>query len=309
MATYNDPYARSYGGQTQPYSHDNFNPYENRAPHETYDQGAYGPYVGGYRDEPFRPPDQLQGRSKETSTFDEDDANGPKRRLTKTSRTIRALKYDDDNLWTRGGRGRCIGRFCCCSLLIALFLVVSIILSLLLWIRPPSIDILNVGAPTTGSEIQFTNDGTLNINLAVNITVNNPNYFSVDFKQIKAQIFYPINNTAIGGGQENNIVFDAGKTTNFTFPFTIAYKASDDPTQAVLSDIAQKCGFGGGAKSNLVVDYKLTLGLRTLAVTVSPIISNQFSFACPLSQSDIEQILKNGGISGLPGLSGLVTGH
>ncbi|KZT26414.1 hypothetical protein NEOLEDRAFT_1113225 [Neolentinus lepideus HHB14362 ss-1] len=305
MATFRDPYARPYGVQAQAYpSGDNvtYNPYDNRAPHETYDQGGHGSYAGGYRDEPFQPPDQYQSNLKEESRYEDDGGSAPQRRLTKTSRTMRTLEYENDNLWIRGGRGRCIGRFCCCTLLMALFLVVSIILSLLLWIRPPSINMLGVGAPTSGSEIQFTNDGTLNINLAVNISVNNPNYFSVAFKEIKVQLFYPINNTAVGGGQENNIDFKEGSSTNFTFPLTISYNSSTDPSQAVIKDIASKCGFGGGSKSDLVVDYKLTLGLRVLAITISPVINNQLSFACPLSESDIEQILQNGGISGMSGL-------
>jgi len=61
-----------------------------------------------------------------------------------------------DNNCLQGGRGRCIGRFCCCAIMTIVFLIVSVVLSLALvwlfgchvffidvlqWIRPPSIAI------------------------------------------------------------------------------------------------------------------------------------------------------------------------
>ncbi|TFK55097.1 hypothetical protein OE88DRAFT_998042 [Heliocybe sulcata] len=286
MATYRDPYSRPYSGQAQAYpSGDNaaYNPYDNRAPHETYDQGGYGAYAGNYRDEPFQPPDQYPGNTKEESRFDDDTpGTEPKRRLTKTSRTLRTLKYDNDNLWTRSRAGEDDALAGSAAALYS-----------------------QRSSSSLASFCHFCfGFGHLALKClasahrAPGASVNNPNYFSVAFKEIKAQIFYPINNTPIGTGQENNIVFPGGSSRNITFPFTISYKSSSDPNQAVISDIASKCGFGGGSKSNLVVNAKLTLGLKVLAVTISPTISQDFSFACPLSESDIE----NGGLSGLSGL-------
>jgi hypothetical protein len=72
----------------------------------------------------------------------------------------------------------------------------------------------------------------------------------------------------------------------------------------VILDLATKCGIGGGTKTNINVNYKITvssssfefrkvinpvlqLGIRILLVTISPVISNQFNFPCPLQASDI----------------------
>lgn len=76
----------------------------------------------------------------------------------------------------QGGRGHCIGRFICCTLMIAIFMIVSIVLALALvsifvnpfsifthsscfqWIRPPSIVIGTAGltsAGTSGVRISF----------------------------------------------------------------------------------------------------------------------------------------------------------
>lgn len=75
------------------------------------------------------------------------------------------------------------------------------------------------------------------------------------------KIFYPINNTAVGGGSADNIVFGSRSQTNFTFPFTLSYNSTEDPNGAILSDLATKCGVGGGTRSNLNVDYKISVSV------------------------------------------------
>jgi hypothetical protein len=79
---------------------------------------------------------------------------------------------------------------------------------------------------------------------------------------VPTQIFYPINNTKLGNGNESNIDFHAHSQTNFTFPIIITYQTSLDPSNKILVDIATKCGFiGGGAKTQITVNYKITVGL------------------------------------------------
>ncbi|KAG6832325.1 hypothetical protein H0H87_001966 [Tephrocybe sp. NHM501043] len=142
----------------------------------------------------------------------------------------------------------------------------------------------NQGALWT--RIQLVDNG-ISINLGVNISVNNPNYFAVNFKEIKVDIIYPINDTQIGAGDSKDVVFNAHQLTNWTFPFTITYKTSNDPQGLIIQDLSSKCGVTG-TKSNLNVHYKLTLALRILFITVSPVISNSFDFPCPMDASQLE---------------------
>ncbi|KAF8892494.1 hypothetical protein BD779DRAFT_1670187 [Infundibulicybe gibba] len=315
--SYNDPY-------TDPYSHHQHVHYDeptadypaystNQPPHQTYDQGGPG-YDASV---PQRQPTQrshLAGASmhddspvaKESSGFDHRGLAAQtalQSRGKKTAKAMRDYRYEFRGpLWTKGGRGRCVGRFCCCTLLIAAFLFVSIILALALWIRPPSVTISDVSPiEQNGSTIQLKEQG-LTINLGVNISVKNPNYFSVDFTKIKAEIFYPINNTLVGGGSQSNIVFKSNAQTNITFPFTIDYDRTLDPNNQIIIDLAQKCGITGN-KSNLTVQYKITLGIRILIVTISPVISNSFTFMCPINPSDLQDFIKKTGLN-LGGLIG-----
>lgn len=72
------------------------------------------------------------------------------------------------------------------------------------------------------------------------------------------QLFYPIDNTPIGGGTSSNIVFPANTRTDWTFPFDVQYKTSRDPGGKVLSDLLNKCGPN---KQNLRINYKITASI------------------------------------------------
>ena len=110
-------------------------------------------------------------------------------------------------------------------------------------------------------------------------SVRNPNFFSVAFKSITANVSYPINNTQIGGGSQDNVVFASNSKTSFTFPFTIEYSQAKDPQGAILTDIATKCGFiPGSAKTQLSLGYSLTvrgvLGLGRMVTDKCIVASN-----------------------------------
>lgn len=227
------------------------------------------------------PPLSVAPVRKQYNGFDAGEFTPVTHRGRKSLSGLKGYRYDTKgNLWTKGSRARCVGRFACCTIMIAVLLIVSIVLSLALWIRPPSIEIGNVVTRnTTGS---LSSPDGLEINLSVDIGVNNPNYFSVDFKQLKVEIFYPPNDVPVGGGEANDIVFASGEHTNFTFPFQLSYRSADDPGSAVFIDLGEKCGIGGTTrKQDISVDYKLSLAIRILLITIKPVVRNTFTFTCP----------------------------
>ncbi|RDB21499.1 hypothetical protein Hypma_011707 [Hypsizygus marmoreus] len=323
---YRDPYAEQPGRlQSQPrYSESTpeYDPYSTLQPHQTYDQGGIGPsydtYGNGYRDEPqYYPPQREQshrttrGAPPPLGKVDSMDPSHSKEaaletavypavdtpREKRTARALRTYRYDHQGaLWTKGSRGRCVGRFCCCTLLIAVLLIVCIVLALALWIRPPNITIGDVKTVAKdGSTIQLVDNG-ISVNLGVNISVNNPNYFAVNFKQIKAEIFYPINNTKVGEGISKDVVFHSRSLTNWTFPFAINYRTTEDPGSMILQDLALKCGVTG-SKSDIKVNYEITLGLRILFIVISPVVKDSFNFACPIDPSDLDKLIKSTGLN------------
>jgi len=169
--------------------------------------------------------------------------------------------------------------------MITLFLIISIILSLALWVRPPNVTIAD---PVQNGTQSFTfQNGELAFNLGVNITVDNPNYFGVGLNKVELDLTYPINNYPVGGGVKQNINIRSNAQTNFTFPFSLNYNVSDSSGTTVLTDIVAKCS----ANQDLTVKYNLKLSLRIIIISISPTISNSFTFACPVDANELQKIL------------------
>lgn len=136
--------------------------------------------------------------------------------------------------------------------------------------------------------------------------------FGASFESIKAKAFYDAApDTQIGGGNLTDVSIPEHSTTTIHFPFTVTYSLAEDTNLAILKSIAQDCGFAStGTQQDLKFDYTVTLGLKVATVVISPSyvesssvssksaahscrdrFSSSTSFACPLSQSDIESIL------------------
>ncbi|KAJ7433978.1 hypothetical protein FB451DRAFT_304891 [Mycena latifolia] len=298
---------QQYGAGSYAYGqHDaasEFNPYTPREqPGRSYEH-AYGKDSEGYREDPVSEHEYplLRGGSQHrlTSSLYSEEFT-PILRGPKTASNLRKYRMEHQgDLWMKGGRARCCCRFFCCTFMILIFLVVTILLTIILWLRPPSLAFTDVGPPPSGPTVQTTSDG-ITLNLGVNISVNNPNFFGVSFKAITADIFYPLNKTAIGtpigNGTIKDVVLASNAQTNFTFPFSVDYSLSLDPNVKILADIAGRCGFLNDKETSLSVNYKITLRLQILFMTISPSISNAFSFACPLSADDVSGLLKNAGL-------------
>ncbi|KAG2111707.1 uncharacterized protein F5147DRAFT_686391 [Suillus discolor] len=292
MSQYRDPYSeQQQGSHNQQYGDAS---YDTRQPHQAYDQGGYDPHTTGeYRDDPngspqvaatsYAPAAQEMMNPYEQPNYAK--KNGGQSQDFKTWRGENTA-----GLWTRGSRVSCIGRFCCCTMMIAVFLIVSILLALLMWVRPPDAIVGNVGPSTTQNAVQL-NSGSIIVNLGVNLTVDNPNYFGVSFKSINVDAYYPINNTLVGTGQETDITFNSNSQTNFTFPFSLEFSTNMTSSTQILTDLATKCGVGGGAVQDITIDLDITVGLRVLFFVVYPVVSIPASFACPISASDISSLI------------------
>nr|XP_031857705.1 uncharacterized protein CI109_006865 [Kwoniella shandongensis]KAA5524777.1 hypothetical protein CI109_006865 [Kwoniella shandongensis] len=215
---------------------------------------------------------------------------GPPPRSTGILRMWR--KDERGKQWSRGGGVRTSLRLFCCTFTTAIILIVSIILSIVLYVRPPSIALNSVNL---GSQpVSLTSTG-MTVSFDLSISVQNPNWFDANFKEISATARYPGNNTnKFGGGTLYNVDFKGYTASTFDFPFTLNYTTALDPNRVILNDlIIEKCGITGGSVQDITVDYDLRLKLKVLGLTISPTISNSASFECPITSKDIESIIGN----------------
>ncbi|KAG1877942.1 hypothetical protein DFJ58DRAFT_753328 [Suillus subalutaceus] len=291
MSQYRDPYTeQQQGGYDQQYGDAPYNQYDTRQPHQAYDQGGYDPHtMGEYRDDPNTNPQVITpSYVPEVNPHEQSNFAKETGRQSQDFKTWR--RENTGGLWTKGSRVSCVGRFCCCTMMIAVFLVVSILLALLMWVRPPDAIVGTVAPSTTQNAVQL-NSGSITLNLGINITVDNPNYFSVSFKSIDANAYYPINNTLIGTGNESDITFNSNSETNFTFPFSVEFSTNMSSSTQILEDLATKCGVGGGAVEDITINLDITLGLRVLFFVVYPVLNIPASFACPITASEISSLI------------------
>ncbi|KAI0341664.1 hypothetical protein BDW22DRAFT_1429783 [Trametopsis cervina] len=302
--------ANTYPPQ-QPYAdNDNYYSYDNNTqPHQSYEQAGYNysePGFPAYKDEPG-----FNGASKERETVvpaaSADDFSSSTRALgPRSAKSLKRWRHEHQgNLWTAGGGVRCCGRFFCCTIMLFVFFLVGIVMSLLLWVKPPNIVIGDIQLSNATNAINFQDDGVA-VTLDVPISVNNPNYFSVNFQNIHADVVYPINNTKIGAGDLWNLKIGSNQQTNFSVPFMLNYTTSIDPNFAILGDIANHCGFGSSSGSSAItVNYAITLDFKIGVIPIKPTIRNSASFACPFSLTDIEGLLKQAGLN-IPGIGTLL---
>ncbi|WVQ74987.1 hypothetical protein IAR50_004595 [Cryptococcus sp. DSM 104548] len=304
---YNDPYARhqqqynaNYAGdntnyEQRPYRYQEENPYGEEPRYPTYSSDpTAGEYLNSstekvadqaYPQNTARAQPGRAGMARPTTSFAE---LGPPPRSTGILRVWR--KDERGKQWSRGGGVRTSLRFCCCTITTAIIMIISVVLA---YIRPPSVT-LNSATVESGS-VSANTDG-LSLKFDLNISVANPNWFDANFKKIEATVSYPGNNTNnFGGGTMNNVNFKG--YTDSTFVYTLA----NDPDKTILNDLISKCGILGTTTEDITVDYDLNLNLKILGLTVNPTISNSASFECPITESDIEDIIGSSGLSSLTG--------
>ncbi|KAI9288794.1 hypothetical protein BC943DRAFT_272343 [Umbelopsis sp. AD052] len=178
-------------------------------------------------------------------------------------------------------------RWCACGLLIiilALGITIGVLAALF---KQPQVSFNGITLSNSTQPIQLNGTG-FNFNFDLNIGVVNPNIESATFTSIKAVVYYPTAPTIpVGEGEKDNVHIGSQSITNITFPFQIEYDPAQSGSQAMMLDIFQKCGILGGAKSDLTVNYKVTVTINILGINISPTISESATFPCPFDSNDL----------------------
>lgn len=190
-------------------------------------------------------------------------------------------------------------RWICCSCLLIIIGLAIAVAVIAATFKMPQISMNGVDSQPGVPE--YVRNGTsFSFNFALKIGVVNDNILGATFEKITAEAYYPINNTPMGGGNLTNVVFPAHATTNLTFPFNIDYDPTLDSDQAILNDIASRCGLLGAPKEPIVVNYIVTLYLRIIFVTVRPpSIRKSASIDCPVQDGQLPSFAQNAIPSGI----------
>lgn len=158
------------------------------------------------------------------------------------------------------------------------------------YIRPPSVVVQNFQVDTNKVSVK---QGQFQANISLEVTVNNPNWFNADFKEISVDIRYPgVPNGQFGYGAVSKTNFRGYTRSTFPFPLMINYSLAQDPNQQIINDLNAKCGTTQGS---ITIDYTIRLWLKILGVSIKPNVASSQTITCPLTGADIQQVLSKGG--------------
>ncbi|CDZ97078.1 Immunoglobulin-like fold [Phaffia rhodozyma] len=195
-------------------------------------------------------------------------------------------KQDRGKILMRGGGLRFFGRCLACTLMFGIILLLSIVFSLAMFIKPPDIIVQSVKVGTPAY-----NGTALTVEFNVNLEVLNPNYFSASIKNVEALAYWPDVTNSVGEGSIKSVKFKSNTKTTFTVPFELIYESSTDTSKTIITDIINDCGFlSSSTKKDLTLDYTLDMSISVLSISVSPTIKNSVSFECPFTLAEIESL-------------------
>lgn len=197
-------------------------------------------------------------------------------------------------LWTKGGWRSYSCRFLFCSVMVLILTLSGVIMSLALFARPPRFVVSHIVPILDSQKLFSVNSTSLGVQFGANITVDNPNYFTIVLPSVITQLTYPINKTPIGLGSKADIVFHSNSRTEIFYPISILYEVSKDPAGLVINDIISRCDSNDRL---LEIDLEVTVSIKVLFITARPKILAHKSIACPVSGGDIRAILQGAQIS------------
>ncbi|KAG2180751.1 hypothetical protein INT44_003758 [Umbelopsis vinacea] len=293
-------YHQDYHQQQQP----SYYPYQPPQQHYYEDDYAMQPIPTTNHHDPYYSANNEYNASNASTPMPADDnayGYSDTKRLAPMPPQQSYFDKDDDDRDSRHERtccnwfccGCCCGccpmwlRWCACGLLIiilALGITIGVLAALF---KQPQVSFNGITLSNSTQPIQLNGTG-FNFNFDLNIGVVNPNIESATFTSIKAVVYYPTAPTIpVGEGEKDNVHIGSQSITNITFPFQIEYDPAQSGSQAMMLDIFQKCGILGGAKSDLTVNYKVTVTINILGINISPTISESATFPCPFDSNDL----------------------
>lgn len=224
-----------------------------------------------------------------------------------------AKRASGNSIWTKEDKQAFSSRSCPAKLcrivfgvlILAIIFIVSIILLIIMFLRPPNVAISGLGVPNQ-SAVTYQN-GAFAFNVSVDISVSNPNSISANIKKLTANAYDSADTSVVlGHGTVTNQKIQPNANTTVVFPFQIKYDQSQDSDLSIIRNIASDCGinlFGGSSGSgDLSFLFKIDVDIEALSISVPVNINRNISFPCPLSGSSLQGILS--GISSTFGGSG-----
>ena len=160
----------------------------------------------------------------------------------------------------------CWCMLCVCSSLLIILIVFIIIIGTFVL---PTMKLNNIqsgnppynitGGTFTGTGISGNlQDVTVLMNWILELEIDNPNYYGFSVDQLSINIYYATNNVLISQVPPFTVGVGPNSNTNQTVPVSVVLKLTGDQA-ATYMQIMNKCGYLGGTRSTLPLNYAITI--------------------------------------------------
>ncbi|WFC97344.1 hypothetical protein MYAM1_000054 [Malassezia yamatoensis] len=208
----------------------------------------------------------------------------------KSSRGI--WSYDDRRAFQRQPWWLKLLRILAFILLFGLIVALSVVMLIVLFIRPPNIGLQGLSLPNSASQIQIQQE-SFTVNASLNAVVSNPNYISAEINNLTA-IAYDSNAriTSIGNCSVPHRTIQAQSNTNVTVPCELNYNLQQDKNLTIIRDLINRCGLlQSSTKQSLQILLDTHLSIRVLAFHIPISVSPTVSVDCPITKQEVKQLL------------------
>ncbi|WFD41424.1 hypothetical protein MPSI1_000051 [Malassezia psittaci] len=200
--------------------------------------------------------------------------------------------YDDRRAFQRQPWWLKLLRILAFILLFGLIVALSVVMLIVLFIRPPNIGLQGLNLPNSTSQIQIQ-DESFTVNASLVAVVSNPNYISASVNNLTA-IAYDSNArvTSIGNCSVPHRTIQARANTTVTVPCELNYNLQQDKNLTIIRDLVRRCGLiQSSSKQSLQILLNTHLTIQVLAFHIPITVSPTVSVDCPITKQEVKELL------------------
>lgn len=200
--------------------------------------------------------------------------------------------YDDRRAFQRQPLWAKLLRIAAFIFFFGLVVALSVVMLIVIFLRPPNIGLQSLDLPNSASQIQIQ-DQAFSVNASLTAVISNPNYISAQIKNLTAVPYDPnVRSTPLGICNVPHKTIEARKNTTLNIPCNLSYNVQEDSNLSVIKDIVNRCGLvQGSSKQDLQILFDTHVTIQFLAFHIPISISPTISTECPVTRKEIKQAL------------------
>lgn len=179
-------------------------------------------------------------------------------------------------------------------LVIGVIIALSVVLLIVMFLRPPNVGLKNLELPQSASDLQVQDERFM-LNATIDAVISNPNYVSAQINNLNATVYDAhARKTSIGVCYLEHKTIEARENTTVRLPCEMQYDFQKDQDLSIIKDIVNRCGLVKGSKKQKIqalLDVHVTIQLLAFHIPISA--GPTISMDCPVTRRQVKEALGN----------------